>query len=137
MKHIEDKKVGDIMTYGVVTVPKYANIIRVIRIFAKGRVHGVVVVGKEGKASGIITEIDIFRAFGHDFTDVTAEDIMSKPLRTIDINATISEAAEIMREGGFHRLILDQNGYPKGIISVTDITRAILRAYVISYHVLP
>ena len=59
MKHIEDKKVRDLMTYGVVTVPEYAKVINVIKILTEGYVHGVVVVGKEGKAAGVISEIDI------------------------------------------------------------------------------
>jgi CBS domain-containing protein len=127
MKHIEDKKVRDLMTYGVVTVPEYAKVINVIRILNEGHVHGVIVVGKEGKASGVVSEIDISKAFGRDLDEVTAEEIMSKPVKTIDINATINEAAKIMREGGFDRLvILDKNDFPRGLLSVTDIIKEIV-----------
>ena len=130
MKHIEDKKVRDLMTYGVVTVPEYAKVINVIKILTEGYVHGVVVVGKEGKAAGVISEIDISKAFGQDLEEVAAKEIMSKPARTIDINATVGDAAKTMREGGFDRLIiLDKNGFPRGIISVTDIIREIKTSF--------
>ena len=130
MKHIEDKKVNELMTHGVVTVPEYAKVINVIKILTEGYVHGVVVVGKEGTASGVVSEIDISKAFGHDLGVVTAAEIMSKPVKTIDMNATAGEAAKIMREKGIDRLvILDKNGFPKGILSVTDIIREITASY--------
>jgi len=130
MKHIEDKKVRELMTYGVVTVPEYAKVINVVKILTEGYVHGVVVVGKEGKATGVISEIDISKAFGHEFGEVTAREIMSKPVKTIDVNATVVDAAKIMREGGVDRLIiLDKKGFPRGILSVTDIIREIKTSY--------
>lgn len=130
MEYIEDKQVKDLMTYGVVTVPEYAKVINVIKILGEGYVHGVVVVGKEGKASGVISEIDISKAFEHDLRDVTAAEIMSKPVKSIDMNATVTEAAKIMSEKGIDRLaILDRNGFPKGIFSVTDIIREITASY--------
>jgi len=130
MKHIEDKTVKELMTHGVVTVPEYAKVINVIKILLEGYIHGVVVVGKEGRATGVISEIDISKAFDHDFREVKASDIMSAPVRSIDVNATVGEAGKIMSEKGIDRLfILDKNGFPRGVISVTDLIKEVGKVY--------
>jgi predicted transcriptional regulator len=56
MKHIEDKKVKDLMTYGIISVPDYAKVMDAIKILLGMRVHGVVVVGKKGRAVGVGVE---------------------------------------------------------------------------------
>ncbi len=130
MEHVEDKKVKDLMTYGVITVPEYAKVINIIKILSEGHIHGVVVVGKEGESTGMVSEIDIPKAFNQDLGEVTAKEIMSKPVRSIDGDETIANAAQIMRENSYDRLvILDKNNFPKGIISITDIIREISDSY--------
>gem|GEM_PF-804619 len=127
MKHIEDKRVRDLMTHGVVTVPEYAKVINVIKILNEGHVHGVVVVGKEGKAVGVISEIDIPKAFGKDLGRITAKEIMSSPVKTIDVNSSILDATKIMKKKNIDRLfILDKKGFPRGIISITDVINEIV-----------
>lgn len=132
IKHIEDRTVEELMTHGVVTVPESAKVIDVIRILSEGRIHAVVVVDKKCMccAAGVVSEIDIPKAFGRDLGEVTAKEIMSSPVRSIDAKASINDAAKIMRENGFERLvILDENNFPRGIISVTDIIREIETSY--------
>lgn len=130
MKYIEDKKVGELMTCGVITVQDHEKVINVIKILSEGHIHGAVVVGKECKAIGMISEIDIPKAFGRDLEEVTAAEIMSKPIKTINRNATVADAAKIMQENGFDRLVvLAKEGFPRGIISVTDIIREITDSY--------
>jgi len=131
MEFIEKcRKVKDLMNYSVITVPEYAKVIDVVKILSKGNVHGVVVVGKDGKVSGVVSEIDVSRAFGRDMRNVNAKEIMSKPIKSIDPNETICDAAKIMRETGFDRLvILDKNDFPMGMLSITDIIRGFSDAY--------
>ena len=129
-KLIEEKKVKDLMTHGVVTVPNYKKVINVIKILREGRVHAVMVVGEEGKAVGVISEIDIPKAFGKDLNEISVKEIMSSPVKTIDINASIIEATKIMMEKGIERLfILYENGFPRGVISITDVIAEITSSY--------
>ncbi|ODS36448.1 MAG: hypothetical protein A7316_10030 [Candidatus Altiarchaeales archaeon WOR_SM1_86-2] len=126
MKYIEDRKVGELMTHGAITVPEHAKVIDVVRILSDDRIHAVVVVDKEHRASGVISEIDISKALGCDLGEVTAVDIMSNPVKSIDANASVGEAAKVMAENRFERLaILGENGLPTGVISMTDIIREI------------
>ena len=130
MKHIEDKKVKDLMTYGIISMPDHAKAMDAIKILLGRRVHGVVVVGKKGRAVGVVSELDISKAVERNLEEVTVAEIMSTPVRDIGADATIREAVAIMREKGLGRLyVLDENGFPEGALSITNITHEIASSY--------
>jgi CBS domain-containing protein len=56
-------------------------------------------------------------------TDSRIEEIMSKPLITIEANATLGEAAEIMIKRKIRRLLVKQNEKIIGIITQRDLQR--------------
>ena len=115
MKRIEDKTVNDLMTHGVVTVPESRKVIDVIRILREGHIHGVMIVNNEGKAVGVISEIDLPKAFGRDLNDVTAKEIMSSPVKTVGIDEKIVDVTKTMIAKNIDRLfVLYDNRFPRG-----------------------
>jgi len=81
---------------------------------------GSVVVEKNGKLVGIITERDILHkivAKGKDPSKVLAKDVMNYPMITIDGNEDISKASEIMSKKKIRRLIVTEKGKMIGKIT--------------------
>jgi len=128
MKRIEQTKVKDIMTYGAITIPEDATVIEAVYTLVEGNVHGVVVVNQRNEPVGIVSEADIPKAFGRNFEDIKVSEIMSSPPVTIEMDKTVKDACEIMKNKHIHRIIvIDTNKNMRGIISLTDIMREIYR----------
>jgi len=89
---------------------------------------GSIVVTDGQMAVGIITKGDILRkAFlrGIDASKVTAKEIMSKPAVAIESDSTLEEASKLMAKKHVSKLAVERNGKLVGIITATDIIRAV------------
>ena len=127
---VEDKKVRDLMTYGVVTIPEYSKVAGVVDVLVEGHVHGIVVTNKKSDMEGVISEIDITKACDKNFEEIKVIDIMSSPVKTIGIDESIRAAGEIMKNERINRLVVvDENKKMRGILSVTDIINEIYRIH--------
>ena len=85
---------------------------------------GTVIVTEDGKPVGVITEKDIVvRVVAKDLqpSKITAKEIMTSPLITIDPDETINEAARRMSRLNIRRLGVMYKGSLVGIISSKDI----------------
>lgn len=122
MKKIEEKKIRDLMTFGVITLPENASVIEAVYILVEGNIHGVVVVNERREPIGVISGGDIPKAFGRNFEDVKVTEIMHSPIEVVAMDNTIKDATEIMKNKHIHRLIvIDENKEMRGILSLTDI----------------
>jgi len=89
---------------------------------------GSIVVTDGDSAVGIITKGDILRkAFlkGIDAKDVAVKEIMSRPAVTIEPDATLEEASKLLATKKVSKLAVEKNGKLVGIITATDIIRAV------------
>jgi predicted transcriptional regulator len=132
MELSKEKRVRDVMTRGVVSVSLDTPVSEVVRILVEKDISGVVVNAPGGEAVGVISEIDVIKVFDQNWDNLTAEDIMSSFVRTVDAEMSIKKAADIMRDLNIHRLlILSLNpvyGLPIGILTTRDILGAIVRS---------
>lgn len=82
-----------------------------------------VIVQHEGKAVGIITSKDILKFINNDLCHtVTAESVMSSPIETLPMSASISEALEFIKERHYKRIIVvDEEEAIVGIVSQQDL----------------
>lgn len=125
-KVVEEQKVEDLMTHGVIIVPKEAMVIDVVGILVEGNVHGVIVTDDSNEPVGVVSEIDIPKAFGEDFSKTPVTQIMSTSISTIGMDEKIEKAGEIMKNKGIHRLIVvDEKGKMRGILAMWDIVMGI------------
>jgi CBS domain-containing protein len=96
----------------------------VVAVMNKFDIGSIVVVQGE-RPVGIITERDILKRIVEPCLDpetVTARQIMTSPVVTIDENASINEAAKLMAKKGIKRLLVTRNKDElMGIITFTDI----------------
>jgi len=80
---------------------------------------GSVIVTKNGRPFGIVTERDLIRRY---FRDTLLESLASRPLITAETTTTVDGAAEIMLKNEIRKLpIIDENNLIVGIVTVTDL----------------
>ncbi|MDI6752399.1 MAG: CBS domain-containing protein [bacterium] len=122
---MEDKKVLDVMTRGVVSVHLADSIKEVARALAENKIHAVACMDDNGDAIGVISEMDLLKVMDQDLDRTRAEDIMSSHLRSITPNSSLREAAEVMLGLKVHRLIVlhPEGRRAVGVLSISDIIR--------------
>jgi len=116
--------VKDIMSSPVVTVDEDATVDKAAQLMVEGHIGCILVTSKEGKPIGIITESDfVTRVLAKNIqpSKLTAKEVMTSPLITIDPDETLSEAARRMSQLNIRRLGVMYKGNLVGIISSKDI----------------
>lgn len=86
---------------------------------------GSVVITDGDEPTGIVTDRDLtVRVLGEalDPTDLTAQDVMSENLATVEVGVGFYEAAELMADHGIRRLPVVEGGSLVGIITADDLT---------------
>ena len=116
--------VRDVMSKNVRVVRPDSSVREVVATMNKFNIGSVVVVQGE-RPVGIITERDILKRIVEPCLapeTLTARQIMTSPVITIDENASINEAAKLMAKKGIKRLLVTRNNDKLvGIITFTDI----------------
>jgi CBS domain-containing protein len=133
------KLVRELMRPGVVTCKPQATLGQVANILTENRVHALFVLGADGKIKGIITDFDLLAGewLSGDpeglaaMRRMTAGDLMSSPVNSIEASAPAKEAAQRMQERVVRRLLVTDNGKPVGVISVSDIVASIAEKAII------
>ena len=126
-------KVEDAMTRSLITCEKDMTVRDISKKMGEYSISSVIVENRGG-IIGIVTEHDIVSkviASGGDPVAVRAQDIMSKPVVTVDSGAEIEEAARLMRDRRIKKLVVVANGGAVGIISSYDLVVAepVVRLY--------
>jgi CBS domain-containing protein len=122
--------VRNIMTRDIVSVESTANVKEAMDLMVMKDI-GSVAVTRNGEMVGLLTERDILKKCCPDTqcTIKKARDIMSSPLVTIDADATIGEAANLMAEKKIRRLLVTEGGGIQGIITERDVMRGTLDVF--------
>lgn len=118
--------VRDIMSTNIKTVRVDDNVLDAVKKMNKFRIGSIVVVSGP-RPVGIITERNILERVvepGLDPLVVKAKDVMSSPLITIEPNAPLEEAAQMMIRRSIKKLPVLDNERLVGIITATDLVRA-------------
>ena len=119
-------KVKDVMSSPVITVDESESAAVVSQLMVKHNIGSIVVVGKKKAPLGIITDRDIVKRVASRNlvpAKVKASEIMSKPLRTVDLATEITDAMRKMRASRVERLAVLEAGKLVGIVSSSDILR--------------
>ena len=87
---------------------------------------GSLLVEKDGKIVGIVSETDLSRkavAHGLDPERTKVGDIMSSPIISIDVKGSAEDANDLMKSNGVRHLVVMDGEKVAGIISVRDLLR--------------
>ena len=117
-------KVRDIMQKNVITIENVKKA-HDAAIILKEREISFLVVVKEGKPIGIVSERDIVRkivAGNNDAQTTQLETIMSKNFKWVEPNASIESAVQKMLNNNIRRLVVLENENLVGVITQTDLT---------------
>jgi len=148
-------KVKDIMTEKVITIYSDNNIITVVKLLLKNKIHGIPVIDEKNNVVGIVSEKDLFtKEPASDYLpmwsgllgiaryrneisadqevkmvrliQVSAADIMTADPVTIKANADIKDLLKIFRETKYKTIpVLDDKDKLTGIVSVVDVIRKV------------
>ena len=116
--------VKDVMSSPVITVDEGATVHRAAQLMADSNVGCIVVASKEEKPLGIITERDfVTRVLAKNIqpSKLTAKEVMTSPLITVDPDESLSEVARRMSQLDVRRLGVMYKGNLVGVVSSKDI----------------
>ncbi len=128
--------VKDLMHPGVITCQADMTLGRVAEVLIEQHLHALVVADRDGRPLGILSDFDLMAAewLSTDsksleaMRTMTAGELMTSPVDTVEASLPACDAAEKMRAGGMSRLIVMERGKPAGIISTSDIVAGMMRA---------
>jgi CBS domain-containing protein len=117
-------KVSQVMTTDVESVQMDSTLEEVASIMKVEDVGAVPIVDEDDDLVGIITDRDIVVrciAEGKNPAETSVEEVLSHELETIEPDADIEEAAELMAERQIRRLPVCEDGELVGMLSIGDI----------------
>ena len=129
--------VGERMSHPVISVTPDVPIHDVLVMFKKEHIRRAPVM-KDGKLVGIVSENDLLNASPSPVTSlsvwemnyliskVTVKQVMSKKVKTIDIDTPIEEAARVMADSKIGGMPVVRSGQVVGMITETDLFKIFL-----------
>ncbi len=141
----------DVMTAPALSVRTDATLVEALDLMAKHGVSGLTVVDDDGLLVGVLTEGDLLRraeigsqgrrprwvefllGSGREAADYIqansrrVRDLMTDQPLSLPEDATLAEVADLMMSGDIKRIPIVRQGRPVGIVSRSDLTRALLR----------
>jgi CBS domain-containing protein len=140
----------DLMTVDVVTVPPETPVAVVARLLSQRGLSAVPIQGPDGRLLGIVTESDLIRRLAGEedapqgwfsglFADPaeladryarthghTAGDIMTRDVVSVTEDANAAQIAKLLEEKHIRRVVVLSDGRLRGIVSRSDLLRAIV-----------
>lgn len=127
------KRIRDIMHPGVITCRPDAALGQVAVMLIQQHVHALLVADRDGRPIGVISDYDLLAGewLSGDpeslevMRSMTAGELMSTPVDTIEADVPVREAVLRMGEEGISRLLVLDGGQPVGVVSVSDFVAAL------------
>ena len=132
-------RVSELMQSNLVTIPSDSLVSEAIISLADADVTGLPVVDANLHLVGVLSTSDILTALaerapdvepGVLFEDMLVRDLMTPKPMTIAPQAEVKQAAQQMLYANVHRLFVEKDGELLGVISQTDVVRAVANARV-------
>ena len=123
--------VGDVMSDAILVCRGKTPITSAARAMTSSGWRSVLVVDAKGKILGVVSGHDLLRFVKEDMGEkLIVRDVMH-PAFTIDLHASLREAADMMIQNHHHRLVVidkdDPDSFPLGAISTFDIVAEMAR----------
>lgn len=129
------KTVRDLMHPGLLTCRPEATLGQVSVLLTQHHIHALIVADRDGRPNGIISDYDLLAGewLSADsqslatMRHLTAEELMSSPIDTVEASLLLGEAAQKLIEMDINRLLVTDKGVPLGVISISDFVASIAR----------
>jgi CBS domain-containing protein len=122
--------VGEVMTARPISIAESASLAEAAGLLETRGITGLPVVNANGCLVGVLSLTDLIRVradsrLASSWPGLPVGRVMTSPALTIDLTATLDEAARTMAEHRVHRLVVtDSARTPIGIISTSDLDRS-------------
>jgi CBS domain-containing protein len=118
----DDAPVSSVMTTDVIAVRRTVALSRAAELMLQDRHHALPVVESDGRLVGLVSEADVlgdplYRQGPHR----TVGDVMSRSPITIDIDATVGAARDLIAERGLRLLPVVKEGILFGVLARSDL----------------
>jgi CBS domain-containing protein len=125
--------INDLMHRGLITCPPDISLGQVASMLDRYHVHALLVAEQPDNPLGILSDFDLLAGEWLSVDEksletmrrLTARDLMTSPIETVDINTPLDETVRRMDEKDIHRLLVTENGRPVGVISLSDFVAGI------------
>ena len=125
--------IHDLMHKGLLTCPPGASLGKVAAMLARHHVHALIVAEEDDPPLGIISDFDLLAGEWLSVDEeslntmrrLTARDLMTSPIESIDADTPVHEAARHMADKSIHRMLVTQDGKAVGILSISDLVAGI------------
>ncbi len=127
-------RVAELMTKRVITMRNDATLAEALTYLATQHISGAGVTDRRDRLVGVISRSDIMEAEaeiseaevrGRFLDETLVSDVMTSPALTIGPEAELREAALAMEYGDVHRLFVEEGGDLVGVVSRSDVSRAL------------
>ena len=118
-------KIKEVMKKNIITIPSN-TLVTVAAKAMKEKNIGSIIITDNRRYIGIVTERDILYkvvAEGKNPKYILVDDIMTRSFVTIDADATLIEANEIMDKNDIRRLLVKEDNKIVGILTTREITK--------------
>lgn len=124
--------VGDVMTQEVLVLRAETSLRDAVAYLANQHVSGAPVVDARRRITGAITTSDLLQAEseGMDLEATAVDEVMTRRTLTVSPDTELREAALAMEYGDVHRLFVEREGELVGVISQSDVSRALANGWV-------
>lgn len=127
--NIKSCLVKDYMAKTLVTFKPDTPVLDAVHSLVKHRIAGAPVVDDEGNLIGMLSELDCLRvalqAGYHGTYGGPVSEYMSKGVKTVNMEMSIVDLAQVFIDGGFRRFPVTDNNRLVGQISRRDVLRAL------------
>lgn len=117
--------VGRVMNRNILHCGPGTPLDQAAAMMARRACSSILVVDEKGAPAGIWTERDALAVDMDDIDHMTVpmRDVMSAPVRCVDIGTTLEQMVTTFREEGVRHYVVTEDGKPVGVVSQTDIVR--------------
>ena len=125
--------VKDLMHKGLITCPPTTSLGQVATLLTDQHVHALIVTDQTDTPLGIISDFDLLAGEWlsvdeeslNTMRNMTARDLMTIPIETVDADTPAAEAAKRMADKNIQRMLVTEAGKPVGIISISNFVASI------------
>lgn len=112
-----------------ITIDRDEPVEKAAKLMYENNIGSVIVVGKDGKIEGILTERDLVFAIANEKIgkNYSVWMLMTENPITVNPGTHIMDALKTMKEANIRHLpVVDKEGKPVGMLSMRDIVEAII-----------
>ena len=123
--------IAKLIERGCVTVKADSSLETVVGMLVEWGIGTVVVVDQDMQVLGILSERDIIRHLSEKkpLEGMTAKDLMTVEVITVDQQATSSELMHLMTENRIRHVPITKDNKLVGIVSIGDVVKRMLEKY--------